>query len=511
MTLYTSDRVLRSLGYTVTFRAGSQLATALSYVVLVRGMAPHDFGVYNLLQAMIPVISTAASLGIEQTLRRFQPEYLNSGNVAAAAWLRRTAARVRLVANLTLIAIILVAWGWIAPLFKLTGYRTDFAVFGVLVLIHFQSRILQFSLASHMLHAYSVGAVAAMSFVRLAGYLTLTVLGQASLRHVIVADIIAYLCSFSCMYVGYRRHCRLPAGMAAKAPAVEERTRLKRYALYNNFNDAGSVFSFAQIDNFFVAAFISPAAVATYAFYTRLREMIGHLIPVRLFENIVQPMFFSVSKDDAADRVPKYFTFLVNTSLIVYLPIVSFACVFHADLVTAVFGGRYVDDSRLLPMILILAIPGVLSTPITLVAQLEERASLMLLSQSFALYLIAAMAVLIPILGVYGAALSAGSFHFLRNMFVWWRVRRHARWLGARTSVLCHLAVGAGAVGSGLLLKGAIGPKPVLNIMVGIAICAVGFLFLLRSPALSTSDRELLAGVLKGRNPGVLRWIGLPK
>ena len=77
---YSKGRVRRSLFHTVFFRALSQLATVASYVVLVRGMTEQAFGILNLLYAVIPVISTTASLGIEQTMRRYQPEYLQSGN-----------------------------------------------------------------------------------------------------------------------------------------------------------------------------------------------------------------------------------------------------------------------------------------------------------------------------------------------------------------------------------------------------------------------------------------------
>ena len=59
-----------------------KLQTVLSYIVLVRGMQVHAFGVYNLFYSFIPVITTLASFGLEQTLRRFQPEYLRTGQTS---------------------------------------------------------------------------------------------------------------------------------------------------------------------------------------------------------------------------------------------------------------------------------------------------------------------------------------------------------------------------------------------------------------------------------------------
>lgn len=121
--LYTRERARRSIFDTVTYRAASQAATAVSYVILVRALSKESFGILNLLYALIPVISTVASLGLEQTLRRFQPEYLRAGNPAAAAWLVRLVGFARLGTDMLLLLFVLLAWNFVAPLFKLTPLK----------------------------------------------------------------------------------------------------------------------------------------------------------------------------------------------------------------------------------------------------------------------------------------------------------------------------------------------------------------------------------------------------
>jgi O-antigen/teichoic acid export membrane protein len=92
MTLYSPQQARRSLFHTIRFRAVSQVATVLSYIVLVRGMQEHAFGIYNLFYSFIPVITTLASFGLEQTLRRFQPAASNSPHRAHAIVFTNTAA-----------------------------------------------------------------------------------------------------------------------------------------------------------------------------------------------------------------------------------------------------------------------------------------------------------------------------------------------------------------------------------------------------------------------------------
>ena len=89
-----------------------------------------------------------------------------------------------------------------------------------------------------------------------------------------------------------------------------------RYGLFNNFNDAGTLFLDSRIDNFFIAAFMNSVAVGIYSFYMRLNEMAINVLPGRLFDNIIQPMFFAVKPAEADERLPQYFTFLVNANLV---------------------------------------------------------------------------------------------------------------------------------------------------------------------------------------------------
>jgi O-antigen/teichoic acid export membrane protein len=71
----------------------------------------------------------------------------------------------------------------------------------------------------------------------------------------------------------------------------------------------------SQSDNFFIAAFLDPVAVGAYSFYVRLNEMASQLIPTRLFDNVVQPMFFAIPRDKAETRIPRDFSLLLNANL----------------------------------------------------------------------------------------------------------------------------------------------------------------------------------------------------
>ncbi|HEY7975133.1 MAG TPA: lipopolysaccharide biosynthesis protein [Ktedonobacterales bacterium] len=508
MVSYSRQQARKSLFHTVRFRTVSQTATVLSYIVLVRAMKEHAFGVYNLFYSFIPIITTLASFGLEQTLRRYQPEYLRSERTAASAWLVRFVRRARLASTVTMLGIILLSWNLLAPHFGLQGHRVDFVIFGLLAVLYLQSIVLQLSLASHMQHHYSVGSVAIAAVVKLAAYLAIVRFSTMTLRAAIIADIAAYGAGYIFLWLAHRR-----LQQSASTPHLDgqERKRLGRYALYNHFNDASSLLVYSQTDNFFIGAMLTPVAVATYAFYGKLVDMINNVVPQKLFDNIIQPLFFAVPAAEADSRLPRYFTLLIDLNLAWQLPALSFALVYHHEFVQVLFAGKYLQYANLLPLALALSIvPSGMSVPISLVAQYHERAGLMLASEIFGLYQVAAMLVLIPLLGVYGAALSTGSFHALRNFWIWWQMRHRVRWMNIRGVATSALTVwGTVALVCAVVRSLTHQFPPVAELAIGVVACAIGGLAYLRSSAISRSDRELLAGVMHGRERDALRWLGL--
>lgn len=509
MSLYSSGRVRRSLIDTIAFRVVSQLATVLGYVVLVRGMSQEDFGVFNLLYAFIPVISTVASLGLEQTLRRYQPEYLSNGNIAAAAWLMRFVASARFGVNVIVLSLVLLGWNHIAPLFKLEPYRGEFLVLSLLVLVHFQARILEISLAAHMLQRYSVGAMAVVAIVKLVAYAVLAGHGALTLDRALLADTVAFGVAYVFMLLAYRHYAALPGALKAYRPGPEERRRLFRYGAYNNFNDAGTLFLDSKIDNFFIAAIIDPVAVGIYAFYTRLNQMAQNVLPARFFHNVIQPLFFAIPANDAQRRVPQYFSLLLNLNLAWHLPVLAFALAYHAEFVSAVFGGKFLEHSWMLPVVVAFSAFNVLDLPVTLVAQHQEKAATMLLSKVFGLYNVAALLLLVPSLGVAGAAIASGSAQAMKYCFIWWRVRDLARWLNARAAMMASLGLWAGTIGTCHIAKLLPGQHPILQLSIGALLIGIATVVHVRGPAISPDDRRILSALMVGKEAKWLRRLGL--
>jgi O-antigen/teichoic acid export membrane protein len=506
--IYTRGRARRSLIDTVTFRVVSQVATILGYVLLVRGMSAGVFGVYSLMYSFIPVIGTLLSLGLEQVLLRYQPEYLRTGNKVAAAWLMRVIASGRLATNVIIIIVVLLCWNHIAPLFKLGPYRTAFAFFSLLILLHFQARILQLALASHMMHRFSVGSMSALAIIKLLVYAGLYAFHNLTLITAICADMLGYACAYLSMRLIYNKRCLTPDTRGHFTLDAVERKRLVRYGLFNNFNDAGVFLLYSTMDNFFIAAYLDTVSVGIYSFYGRLRQMVLAALPPKLFENIVQPLFFAIAPEQANRNIPRFFSFLLNMNLLMLWPALAFATAYHAELVQVVFRGSFIQQSWLLPLLMAFATVNVIADPVTLVAQYEEKAHIMLLSKLFAGYNVLAMLVLVPFLGILGAALAGGTAQTLKNYFVWWYVRDKAVWLNARSALLYSIALWGVAVIVCEGIKRMVHAPPLVQLVLGGVVFVLVALVYVRTPALSASDRDILKSVTPEKATRVMQRVG---
>jgi O-antigen/teichoic acid export membrane protein len=360
-----------------------------------------------------------------------------------------------------------------------------------------------------MLHRYGIGSAAVMAVIKLVAYSAFSYAGELSLETVILTDTVACTVGYLLMRIAYHRHCVTPEAKARYRPDRTERKRLLRYGLLNNFDDVGVLLMYSTLDSFFLAAFLNTTAVGIYSFYSRLRQMVDNLLPAHLFGNVVQPLIFSVPPAEARRRMPLYFSFLINMGLLLQWPALVFAIAYHAELVEVVFGGKFVEYSWLFPTVMLFGFIHTFSEPVYLIAQYQERAGIMLLSKLFAVFNVLGMFVLVPLLGVYGAALAAGTSQVMKNLFIWWYVRDTAVWINARIAMAIGFGLWGATAAACLALKALFDAPALAHLVVGVGLIGAASLLHVRSRAITQSDREILSSMLPSKAAPLLRRLGL--
>ena len=504
---YTKHRARSASFYAVLLRLPSQLATVLGYVVLVRLLSEGEFGIYSLFYAVLPFLGTLISFGMENTLKRFQPEFLRNGENRLADKLSRRIGLFRLISTTIAVALIIVFWDRLAPILKLTDYREQFILFAAIIVTHFQCQVLSLSLSAHLLQKFSVGLAAMWSVVKLAGYLLVAAFFELRLETAILVDLVAYLAYYVALRIAYAARTDRQKGRQAIFEP-ELRRRLIRYGAFYSFNDAGTLALDTRKENFFLAGFLDMVAVGAYSFASRFNEMIEHVSPIRMLNSVIQPLFVSLDYKSNPERVRKYFTLLINVALLVRIPVLAFTAVLHQEIVELLFAGRFLEYSWLLAVIALFSLGKSIGPPITLVAQLEEKAQFILASKLIGILSIAGSILLIPRFGVLGAAVAAGMGVLLKNLFIWWFVRKLAVWRNGTMFVVKSILIWTVFVVLVLGIKRWLGEWPVLEL--GAAIVAAGLFFLVQiRAAMGPDEREIVARTFSGREQRILRLLGI--
>lgn len=504
--IYSKQRARAAVFHTLMLRPPGQIATVIGYVLLVRLLSEAEYGIYNLFYALLPLLAAGASFGLEHTLRRYQPEYLKTGRHALADLLVRRIGVLRLISTAAALALLYVFWPKLAPIFKIEDYRSLFLLFAVLALTHFQCSILTVALSSHLLQKHSMGMQAVAAILKTAGYAIVGYGFGLSLWSVFWIDLGAYVVLYVGLKYYYVTYAERRRGEQMSL-SRSERWRLFKYGFFYNFNDAGTLPLQTRTDNFFIVAFLDPVAVGAYSLATRLSVMVYRVTPLKFLESVVRPLFFSLDHQQNAERVKAYFTLLVNASLLVMIPIAFFVASFHHSLVEVVFAGKFLEYSPLLTIVFLFAAANAIDVPVTLVAQLKEKAHVILLSRIFGLYNIAGLLLLIPMLGIAGAMLASGSAVLLKNLFIWWFVRDIAVWQDGPRFLSRTLLVWVPYAGVAALVK-LLDAPPLGELALGVLLWAAFFAAYLRFWALAPAQRALIAALFPGRETRLLRVFG---
>ncbi|MBI5848258.1 MAG: oligosaccharide flippase family protein [Nitrospirae bacterium] len=408
-----------SIFYTVLFKVASQAFAFLSTIILIKLLSKNDYGIYNLLYSLIGVMAIIASLGLNNILNRYIPEYFRNKEFTLAHRLYVRSSIIRLLISAVILLIILLFWESLSPYLKLSEYKTYFILFAGVIITYQQWLFAKIVLDSYFLHKYTQGAYAGFVFLKSIAYLLSYYYG-ASLLWIIAVDLIALIVLLAANLYVYHRFIPREGGISNFS--ANEKKRIVRYGLYNNFNDIGIQFIDTGVDNFIIALFLDPVAVGIYAFCDRISKMIGRFNVTGYLSEVIRPLFFSLGVTAEKEKVKTMMHFLMKYTYIFYVPVFFFFVMAGEDFITQVFG-KYGEHSRLFLVVLGFAAINAVSFPLALSSQLDEKVDIILFSKIFGLYNLAADILFIKLWGIMGVVIATGTAGLFRNLFIGWFVR----------------------------------------------------------------------------------------
>ena len=411
---------------TLVFKTLGQALGLLATILIVSALSEMEYGIYNLLYTVISLLYLVASLGLNNALQRYIPEYYHKGEFRFAHTLYRTFTILRLITNILIIGLLLIFWDAIAPFIKLGEHKNYFMLFILIIFISMQREMLEKCLASFFLQKYSKPIGCLFSATRVIGY-GMIIIFDKDLWYAIATDLAANAIVFTLLQILYYK--KIPVSQSTKAPFPKaEARRVYKYALFYNFNDTGDGLLNSYFDNIIIAIYLNPIAVGAYSFCVTMTVMIGSLLPIRYFKDIIHASFFSLGASSGQQKILSFFQMIVKWHCVFTIPCFFFLVLFSDDIILLFFNGKFIEYAMVLCCIFFFF--EVLSFPFAMVAQFKEKARIILLSKIFALYNLIADIILIKFFGIWGAAIATGTAVFGKNMFIWYFVKEDAHFKG---------------------------------------------------------------------------------
>ncbi len=485
--------------------------SALALVLLLaRGLDPASAGRFFAASSLVLVLVAVAGLGTNTGLSRFMLRYEAEGRADDVVRVLRVAATPVLLLALTLSAVVVAAAGPLAALLgwgdgtllRTLGVALPFAVVTELALAGTQAlgRMRTTALVDRMLRAGLQALLAGVVLAAGGGVVAVAVAWTA-------AWVVAALLAVRSLVVFVRqRLAAMPGGVGAAAPTEGRPPVAREFWVYTRWRGVARVaqVGIQRADVVLVAVLLGPAEAAVYTAATRF-VLLGQFVTQAL-QQVLQPRFTAILIEDDPDVLRDVFRTGTAWSIVLAWPVyLAIGCAPAVYL--SVFGEGYGGQGAQAVVLLMTAamLVAVAAGAVDTLLVMAGRSALSTGNTVAALVVdIVGCLVLLPVLGIAGAAVAWGAAVLLRNGLAVVQVRRDPGVSAGGPAVFVALLLPPTLVGLPVAVVSLLLDGSLLAWLVSVVISGLAYLLVLhRCRRLLRLDLLVaaLARPRPGRNP----------
>ncbi len=371
---------------------GFRLTTSVAVLVLLARYLPQSqYAVYVSLQALVTIVGSVSSIGIQQIMLRYMPELRADGNnvvmyrmLSVGMMLRFAVVSIFMLAGLPFKDWLgrtfgLEAWLWVVPWYATVG------------LVRLTSLALSQSLEGLLWQKEAQYGMALASTVRLIGIPAMVMLDAMNLWAVTLTELCGEAACLAMLIHGWRsrRSADDHKNEGDLTWWSKNRPRVVRFGLWSGLLNQTRILYGSAPNRLIAAYFLGPAELATLGFADGLTNLARRLMPTSLLMSMIRPIFMAhySSKQDFGQLVRlTNLVYRLNLSLLA-LPIVLLMVVGEPlfDWVTA---GKYGFAAHILAGFLGLMVIEGMRSVLELLVQAVEKNEILLtnLIQSASLF-----------------------------------------------------------------------------------------------------------------------------
>jgi O-antigen/teichoic acid export membrane protein len=402
----------------------TQLFGVIATILVIRKLAVDVFGTYNFLIKILLIYFVFALSPVLNLFNRYIPELLQLKDF------RRTKKLIKVGISLSGSCAIVISFlifflsDTFSNLFNIENLRLYYNALMFFIITTFFKNLFNTILTSALLHQYAAILMTFSSFVRSVLLVSLLKIIDVNLLLVIegLASLAFFLPGLILLIRFFRSHAHQ---QVVKEEKSDIRKRVIKFGMYSAFNELGYGLVGRESDFYIISAFSNPYFVGLYSFGTSIYEMIFKVLPVREFMTVLRPVFFQkFTENYSREEFIHIYNFIVKLILPAFLLPTVYFIIFGQQVINLVFDPKYIDAYWATNLILLSNISLAVFMPLNLVLHLKERMDIALLSKIVAVFSIVAGIFAMKRFGIVGVAAATLIGDFMREMFVFFILRR---------------------------------------------------------------------------------------
>lgn len=456
------------------------LLSLVAMLLLVRYLPPESYGIWMVIIGLALPIIMVTSLGFRHSLIRFIPAIENHDAKARFFW----SVLIRRSYAILLVCILLnLAFPLFAGRIGIEGHQ------GVLLLV--TPSFLLLALTQYLVIALNAEFRQREVFIASVVQQVASVLGVLlgihwgqGLLFFAGAQIVANTVYFLFSLWAAIRYLGRPRLQDLRVRHREQPEELA-YRRASFVDDLGHMLLSADFSRLILAAFAGSYQVAIYSVASSIADRLRALIPLEVFRPLVTVTFFKRFEETGTiEEVNRIFQFMFSVNRVVTTAFLVLFIPLGQQVLVWLFREDY--GASYLPVVLLLAALAAFSMPIGLVAQTLRRPRLLVYSKVAVLLQVGAAIPLVENYGASGMAVAVALGELVKNLIVFFMLRRefqiHYPWASTLRFFL------AGAVVAAFLwwIQGSV------NVFLAGAAGCVAWLLSLRVFSVLSSDEKAL-------------------
>ncbi len=399
----------------------THLFSLLINLILVRKLSLENYGSYTVMLSTYAMGTLILSMGAQPIIQRYLPELIAKGNRAGAISLKRLTAFTHLFAGLL---ISLICWLlkdqlslWLnEPRFA--GLLPYLALF---VIFKFEASIFEEMLTAHRSQKYRNLVLAGFQGLKF-GLFWLAMPHDGS-----VQQVMTYLVLSNALLAGLFMLRAMGLNRDISDDTDEELPwrRMIRYGLLRYTTTLTLVGFFADIDVWFITHYHGLEQAGLYGFATKTVNMLATLVPTHFLLSVLVPVYikeYTLRKDpQQLVRVFRFFNKIVTAFL---APALVGSLLMAGPIVGEIFDVKFLPSVTTFRLFFLGMFVFYFFNTSSFLLVVLERPEITLYSRIFVIYNIVMDIILIPRMGIEGAAIATGSAMAMGYVFTYIMIKR---------------------------------------------------------------------------------------